>query len=139
VTEPTAPELPADVRVRWRVVFGVAAALIVLITIQNYLTPVVQRGNDSFARTFALQVIVWTMWVVLSPIIFAAAARRWRRDLRLTVGAVSRQFLVSLGVALLHAALAGTVRWTLGLSIATDLPVAIVNSMVANLGANILG
>jgi len=35
VTEPTAPELPADVRVRWRVVFGVAAALIVLFTIQN--------------------------------------------------------------------------------------------------------
>jgi two-component system, LytTR family, sensor kinase len=137
VTEPTAPELPADVRVRWRVVFGVAAALIVLFTIQNYLTPVVQRGTDSFARTFALQVIVWTTWVVLSPIIFAAA-RRWRRDLRLTVGAVVRQFLVSLGVALLHAALAGTVRWTLGLSIATDLPVVIVNSMVANLGANIL-
>jgi hypothetical protein len=58
VTEPTAPELSADVRVRWRVVFGVAAALIVLFTIQNYLTPVIQRGNDSFARTFALQVIV---------------------------------------------------------------------------------
>jgi two-component system, LytTR family, sensor kinase len=115
----------------------VAAALTLLFSIQNYLAPSVQRGGQSFGRTLLLQVIIWGSWLVLTPLVFAAA-RRWRREPRLTAGIILRQFLGSLGVALLHSALAGTTRWLLGISLSDDWLDVVASTAVVNLASNVL-
>jgi hypothetical protein len=52
VVQPAASDIPGDVRINWRIAVAIAGALAVLFTIQNTLTPVGQRANDSVARTF---------------------------------------------------------------------------------------
>jgi signal transduction histidine kinase len=126
-----------DVRVNWRVAAGAAAALMALFTFQNYLTPRVNRGSSSLAVTFALQFIIWGLWLALSPLIFAIA-RRWRRSGRFSAGAAVRQLFIGFGVSVLHAALAGTIRWMTGLSVLEDLDDVIVSSVAANAGTNML-
>src|SRR6185295_6169383 len=91
-------ELARDVRVNWRVAAGAAAALMALFTFQNYLTPRVNRGGSSLAVTFALQFIIWGLWLALCPLIFAIA-RRWRRTGRFTAGVIVKQLLIGFGVA----------------------------------------
>ena len=135
--EPSAAEPSAEVRVDFRIIAGAAALLILLFTLQNYLTVAALRGQ-SLGRTFGLQIIIWTTWVILSPLIFAAA-RGWRRNPRVTPGAVISQLVIGFGVALLHSLVAGTARWALGVSVYDDLDVVLINySVVASLASNVL-
>ena len=62
-----------ELRVDWRIAAGVAAALALLFTAQNYLAPPAIRAGASLARLFQLQVITWGSWLALSPWIIAAA------------------------------------------------------------------
>ena len=126
-----------DVRVNWRVAAGAAAALMALFTFQNYLTPRLTRGSASLAVTFALQFIVWGLWLALCPLIFAIA-RKWRRTGRFTPGVIVKQQLIGFGVSALHAALAGTIRWTTGLAVFEDLEDVIASSVLANAASNVL-
>jgi len=126
----------SDVRINWRYAFAAAVGLILLFTIQNYSSPVVQRGQ-SFGRTLVLQTIVWGTWLILSPLIFRIA-QAWRRQPQRTTSGVVSQLLISFGVALLHPAIAGTIRWSLDLSVYDDLPEVILASMVSSLAANML-
>jgi sensor histidine kinase YesM len=123
--------------VDWRIVAGVASALALLFTAQNYLSPSITRGSSSLLRTFTLQVIVWVSWIVVSPLVFAAA-RRWRRHQRLSPSIVASQVLTSVGVAMLQAMLAGTLRWITGMSVTEDLSLVLINSAISNLGSNLL-
>ena len=134
--EPSAAEPSAEVRVDFRIIAGAAALLILLFTLQNYLTVAALRGQ-SLGRTFGLQIIIWTTWVILSPLIFATA-RVWRRNPRVTPGAVISQLVIGFGVALLHSLVAGTARWALGVSVYDDLDVVLINSVVASLASNVL-
>ena len=127
---------PTAVRVDWRLAAGAAGALVLLFTFQNYLSPRVVRGG-TLAGTFALQVIVWGTWLALSPWI-VAIARRSRRTGRITAAVVVRQLLIGFGVSALHASVAGTIRWTTGLSVFDDLADVIVGSVLANAGSNML-
>lgn len=111
----TTSDSGADVYIDWRVVIGVAAALGILFTVQNYWSPAVTRGSSSLERTFLLQIIIWTTWIACSPFVFAVA-RRWWRDPRLTPAMVAGQVLAAVGVAIIHASLAGTLRWLAGVS-----------------------
>jgi signal transduction histidine kinase len=126
-----------DVRVNWRVAAGASVVLMALFTFQNYLTPRVSRGSSSLALTFALQLIIWGLWLALCPLIFAIA-RRWRRSGRFGAGVIVKQLLVGFGVSALHAALAGTIRWMTGLSAYEDLDDVIVSSVAGNAGTNML-
>jgi two-component system, LytTR family, sensor kinase len=130
-------EKARDVHVDWRVAAGAAAALMALFTFQNYLTPRVNRGSSSLAVTFALQFIIWGLWLALCPLIFAIA-RRWRRTGRFTPDVIVQQLFIGFGVSVLHAALAGTIRWITGLSVFEDLAEVIVGSVAASAGTNML-
>jgi two-component system LytT family sensor kinase len=125
------------VRIDWRIPVGVAAALILLFTLQNYGAPVVVRGGQSIGRTFGIQVIVWTTWLLLCPLIFAAA-RRWRSQGRITAGNLVSQLMIAFAVAVLHSIIASAARWVLGWPVSDDLAVVILNTIATNLASNLL-
>lgn len=127
----------ADVRVDWRIAAGVAAGLALLFAAQSYVAPGVSRAGASFQRLLALQVIVWGVWLALSPLIFAIA-RNWRRSRRFTVADFAGQTVIAFIVAVVHAGLAGTVRWLAGISVFTDLPTVIFASIATTGGSNVL-
>src|SRR5262245_3799289 len=128
---------PTDVRVDWRIAAGVAAGLALLFTAQNYVAPSVARSGASFQRLLVLQVIVWGVWLALSPWIFAIA-RKWRRSRRFTIADFVGQAFMAFVVAVVHAILAGTLRWVAGISIYTDLPTVIVASIATTACSNVL-
>jgi len=128
---------PGDVRVDWRIASAAAAALVVLFTFQNYVTPASVRAGASLARIFQLQIINWGSWLALSPWIFAAA-RRWRRSGRYTPGAFARQALIALAISVAQAALSGTLRWLGGISVFNELLDVVISSIVSTSASNLL-
>lgn len=133
----TTSDSGADVHIDWRVVIGVAAALGILFTVQNYWSPAVTRGSSSLERTFLLQIIIWTTWIACNPFVFAVA-RRWWRDPRLTPAMVAGQVLAAVAVAIIHASLAGTLRWLAGVSAYDELDQVLVTSIKADLASDVL-
>jgi hypothetical protein len=59
-----------DLRVDWRIPAGVAAALVLLFTAQNFLESPVIRAGASFERPLQLQIITWGSRLALSPGIY---------------------------------------------------------------------
>jgi len=125
------------VRVDWRITAGVAAGLALLFAAQNYVAPSVARGGASFQRLLVLQVVVWGVWFALAPWIFTIAGK-WRRSRRFTVAAFAEQAFMAFVVSVVHAVLAGTLRWAFGISVYLDFPSVIAASIATTAGSNIL-
>ena len=128
---------PTDLRVDWRIAAGVAAALALLFTAQNFLAPPAIRAGSSFERLLQLQIITWGSWLALTPWIFAVA-RRWRRSRRYTPIAFARQVLIAFVISIAQSTLAGTLRWLGGISAFTDIADVIAASIVTSAGSNVL-
>jgi signal transduction histidine kinase len=126
-----------ELRVDWRIATGVAAALVLLFTIQNYLAPAAARAGASLERFFQLQIIVWGSWLLLSPWIFAVA-RRWRRSGTYTPLAFAKQVLIAFVISIAASALSGVLRWLAGISVYTELPDVVVSSVIAMFGSSVL-
>ena len=126
-----------ELRVDWRIAAGVAAGLALLFTAQTYVAPSIARGGASFERLLQLQVIVWSVWFALSPWIFAIA-RKWRRSRRYTAAGFAWQAVMAFVVAVVHAALAGALRWLAGISVYDDLATVVAASVVTSGGANVV-
>ena len=127
----------SELWVDWRVATGVAAALVLLFTAQNYLAPPAVRAGASFERLLKLQVVIWAAWLILSPWIFSVA-RRWRRSGKYTAGAFAKQFLIAFVISIVASALSGLLRWLAGISVYRELPDVIVSSIIAMFGWSLM-
>jgi hypothetical protein len=119
------------IQVNWRAAFGIAAALIVLFTLQNYLAPPVTRAPPTLQTAFVIQLINWSIWLLLLPTI-ARAAQRFRGSTGLRREQLPRQLLTAARIALTHGLLAGFVRWVAGVSVSHDALEATISFAVVN-------
>jgi signal transduction histidine kinase len=106
---------------RWRAALWITCLLVLLFTLQNYFAPPVVRQSLPLLSVFGLQVITWVTWLLLLPLIVRAVRRfrrRGRRDLLI-------QVIIAYGVVVLHGLISGLARWSVGLSLSSDLLVVL--------------
>ena len=126
-----------ELRIDWRIAAGVAAALVLIFTVQNYLAPAAVRAGASFERLLKLQVVIWVSWLILSPWIFAVA-RRWRRSGKYTAAAFAKQFFIACAISIVASALSGLLRWLAGISVYVDLVDVIISSVIVMFGWSLM-
>jgi two-component system, LytTR family, sensor kinase len=102
-------------RIHWRVAIAVAASLTIVFSTQNIAILGGAAAKQTFADAVLSQALMWGLWLLLLPLVFAIGARA--RVSRLTTSTnIALQILVGIGVALLHSTLHAVARWSLGIT-----------------------
>jgi two-component system LytT family sensor kinase len=121
----------------WRLASGSAALLAVLFAVQQWIASPAGRREVEFGTSLALQAITWGTWLLLLPSIVWSARRHPLED-RPSARLVARHVVQGFGFVIVHAALAGFIRWAVGLSISSTLALTIVNSLFVGFATNFL-
>lgn len=106
----------ATVRINWRIAFVCALAMTLVFAAQN---TGVLGAKQSFPVRFAFAGLGWGLWLALTPLIFAIAARARPRPLT-DWRNIATQLAAWLAVPLLHGILVALVRLAIG-----SLPVSV--------------
>jgi sensor histidine kinase YesM len=134
----TSQRLPATSRPRvdWRLAIMCAAVLTVLFTAQQ----AVNRTEATHADLLLMitrQVIVWGVWVMLTPLTIAVA-RRYPFGERSRVGWVLGQLLLGGVISFIHSIIGSVIRIAVGINVFGDLLSASIAAFYLNVGRNYL-
>jgi two-component system, LytTR family, sensor kinase len=129
--------MPAPQRLNWRFIAGGAVLLTILFGIQQWAAQATLRRDLDLAQAIALQGITWGAWLVLLPLIVRVASRHPLEG-RPTVAWVARTIVEGAAFVVVHALMAGTTRWAVGLSVAPDVATVLANSINAGFASNSL-
>jgi sensor histidine kinase YesM len=124
-------------RLNWRLAIAAAALLTILFGFQQWMAQPPTRQDLDLGTALLLQAITWGVWLMLLPLVIRVAAAHPLDDW-LTTGWLLRSLLEGLGFVVAHGALSGTMRWTLGISISSDLWTVFANTFSFGFASNSL-
>jgi two-component system, LytTR family, sensor kinase len=126
----------AQPRVDWRLSVMCAAVLTVLFTAQQYANKT-EASHASLMLILTRQIIVWGVWLLLTPPVIAAA-RRYPFGDRSRVRWVVGQLMLGGAFCVLHSAIGSVIRLGIGIAVFNDLLSATIAAFYLNIGRNYL-
>jgi sensor histidine kinase YesM len=123
-------------RVDWRLATMCAAVLTLLFTIQQAVNRTEATSAD-LALIVTRQVIVWGVWLVLTPLIIAVA-RRYPFGERSRTRWVLGQLLLGGVISFVHSMVGSIIRMAIGINVFGDLLSASIAAFYLNIGRNYL-
>lgn len=132
----TRPPATSEPRVDWRLATMCAVVLTVLFTVQQYLNRT-QATHTSFLLILARQIIVWGVWLMLMPLI-AAAARRYPFTDTSRIRWVLGQLLLGAAFSLVHSIIGSVIRKGIGIAVYKSIFSATSTDFSLNVGWNYL-
>jgi two-component system LytT family sensor kinase len=102
-------------RIHWRIAIAGAAILTIVFSTQNIAILGGAAASQTYADALLSQALMWGLWLLLLPLVFAIGARARVSSLRTSTN-IALQILVGIGVALLHSTLHAVARWSLGVT-----------------------
>src|SRR5262245_13641739 len=113
------PPATSQPRVDWRLATMCAAVLTVLFTVQQSVNRT-EATHASFPLIFARQIVVWGVWLMLTPLI-VAAARRYPFGDASRIRWVLGQLLLGGAFTLVHSILGSLIRMAIGIAVYDNL------------------
>jgi two-component system, LytTR family, sensor kinase len=107
------PSTPLTMR-GWLLLLGMWVALALILTAQHYLALSAAGRDPSWLSVFTRQAQIWGAWALLTPLVFAAAARVPLLPGRLLRGILTHLPIAS-AVIVLHTAIVGPLTFAIGL------------------------
>ena len=120
----------------WRKAVWAAASLAALFAAHNSYIPGNNPPDWTTTEILINQIIVWTIWLALLPVILAAARLWWAS--RRGPAAVITQVVIGVAMSMLHPSLAAIARWGTGIAISRSLDGAIMNSITSGFAPNVV-
>jgi LytS/YehU family sensor histidine kinase len=134
LSEPVGKTAVPTPRIDWRIAIACAAMLTIIFSTQNTAILGGAAAKQSFASAVLSQAMMWGLWLLLLPLVFAIGARARVSGFKDSTN-IALQILAGIGVALLHSTLLTITRWSFGLTpsgLRTVLPAMISFTFAAN-------